>query len=109
MTDFYHDRTLRSRKEHMCSHCRQTISVGGSARYSVGVVNGEFVTAYAHITCHNAAQELDDISSQMVYEFLWLHEVDEIEDLRWLMRHHPEAADRINAAPRVARHDLEQL
>ena len=97
----------RTRKSHDCHHCDGVIEVGSRANKLAGVYDGVFFTVYTHEECQEAGDALAIKSGNWGEDYLWLNQIDEHEDARFILERFPTVAARLPICARVARIDAE--
>lgn len=109
MTDFFCERIVkRSRKAAQCVSCLQPIDIGSTVAYWSGRTDGDFFTARRHKECAEAETDYNHHMVNVMHKEDWcfLHEIDNPDDLEWVLGAHPVAADRLDAPERVMKHRL---
>ena len=107
---FYSERHVaKTRRARQCCECLHALDVGVSCKRIVGVHEGDFSCVYAHSDCLDAAREYN--AGIGTYGDTWysLHEIDEVEDFRWLCDTFPAVADRMGVTPLVMQARLSGL
>jgi hypothetical protein len=103
MSDFWTESTVKAvRKPHRCEDCRKLIEVGSPASHTAGVYDGDFFSNYSHVECRAAALDYHCVADLTSDEWPWLHELDEVEDWKWLIAEHPIVAERMGLQKRIA-------
>ena len=108
MSDFSSSEEIkRTRKSHRCFCCESEIPAGSSALKMTGVWEGDFYCEWIHSDCKEAADALNALSGNWGEDFVWLHQMEEFEDARFILKEFPEVAARLAICDRVAKIDAE--
>lgn len=75
--EFFSERLLKSRKEHICKMCMRKINPGDYYFREVGKWNGDFFSRPLHVQCHLMEE---DYCSEVDCEFSWDDIADYIAD-----------------------------
>lgn len=94
--EFFSERTVKGRKAHRCDACGQMIAQGEPGRYMAGKWEGDFWTSRNHLECRAAEIALNNLHGLSGGdEWLFLNDLDEVDDMDWLRANHPVAWERV--------------
>ena len=109
MSDMSDLRTIAKTKvRRACAECEKTIEIGSCAIRRFTVDGNDHFEAFSHIECDDAGQAYAHMTDNWGDDYWHLWELNEGEDLMWLLNHHPMAADRVGAPQRVMRWAMER-
>jgi hypothetical protein len=95
----------RVRKPHTCEHCGLQIATRRPASVSKGRYDGHFYAFYTHPDCWQAGSALADENGDWGEDFVWLHQINEYNDARFIINRFPAVATRLSICGRVAELD----
>jgi hypothetical protein len=99
MSNFQSSTTIkRTRNRHTCQHCGRLIEIGAAASKTAGIYEGDFYSDYSHVECADAAHDYATMHDAWGDDYVWLHDMSEQEDFKWLLENHPIVAERLNVA-----------
>ena len=85
----------RTRKTHICNHCGCVIEKGSPMLKMAGRYDGDFCEVHAHPDCMEAGDALAEISGYRGEEYMWLNEIEENDDRKFIAEKFPVVAARI--------------
>lgn len=99
MSEFSCERAIKkTRKTHVCEHCKQKIEIGGPAQMLSGVWDGDFSSVYMHEDCCHVGRLYAEMTGYWGDEWMWLHQLEEAADHDWLRVNHPDVYARLRTS-----------
>lgn len=88
----------------VCHHCDNVINIGSEAiRYRGEYTHpGSEGTIFCHVVCADAGEAFNIAHGTAARDaFFWLSEISDHEDMAWVIKNHPEAADMVDMPQRL--------
>ena len=85
----------RTAKDHVCNQCGTPIEKGLPAINYKGSYEGYFYCEYDHVDCNEAAREINHYVDAYNGEPYFLHQVEEIDEAKFLLEKFPAVAARL--------------
>lgn len=94
--EFWSETKPVARKPHRCEACGEQIEVGQTYSNMAAKDDGQFWVTKQHAECREAEVALAKLHGLSGGDqWIWLSDLEEMEDLLWLQEHHPAAFVRL--------------